>query len=133
MAYQKTTRPTHPCSNTDCANEVRPRRPSTTGDHWCSNRECQAKKQKQLRARRRRENLSSGPVEDEKVSLVRAALHIPRRVCTQCGLENAVSGFAHRAGPGLNGICQGTGGQGRAAGQFWLDLIHPELAPGYEA
>lgn len=126
MARQKTDRPTAICSNPDCTSEVQPRRPSKSGDHWCSRTECQAAKQRQLRAKNRRDRAAQGPMEDEKVSLVRAALHLPRRKCPDCDLEDAVSGFIHRSAPGSSTPCFGTGGGGMAAGPAWIDLIHPE-------
>lgn len=122
------SRPAFECSNPECSNPVKPRRPSKTGNHWCPEAACQAMKQRQLRAARRNESLGRGGVEDERMKLVHAALHLPRRKCDECGLEDAVNGFLHRAAPGAREICEGTGGGGRAAGPAWIDLIHPDRA-----
>lgn len=116
------------CSNPECSNTVKPRRRSATGDHWCPERACQAMKQRQLRAAKKAAGLLGFTQEEERIELVRLALHGERRPCPECDLEDGVPGFLHRAAPGSTNVCRGLGEAGRTAGPKWIDLIHPERA-----
>lgn len=116
------------CSNPECSNVVQPRRHSQTGDHWCQEPACQSMKQKQLRAARKIAMIGNSTVEDERLTLLRSALHKPRAKCPECDLEDGVPGFLHRAAPQSKQICDGLGGAGRAAGALWIDTVHPERA-----
>lgn len=119
---------TNPCSN--CGSPVPARRTSQSGYHWCRKPECQAQKQAKLRAARRLEGQTGQPYsfQTSLAFFIKAAVHSPRRACDQCGLEDAVNGYAHRTADGSS-ICQGTGALGSELGAFWIDLIHPERRP----
>lgn len=116
------------CSNPECPNVVQPRRRSSSGDHWCSERACQAMRQRQLRAAARLAGKHRMTQEEERLELMRLALHGQRRPCPSCDLEDAIPGYLHRAAPGSRQICEGLGGAGRAAGVLWIDLVHPDRA-----
>lgn len=113
------------CDN--CGEAVAVRRPSKTGKHFCSRKdECQAAKQKFYR------QLRTSPdqdVEEARLSLLFAAANRERIRCHQCGLENAVPGWAHRSAPGSNKPCLALGSGGAIVGAAWLDAVHPEWAP----
>lgn len=128
MAKKRTEKlPPFECNNfAECGNHVQPRRPSPDGNHWCSAPGCQAMKQRERRAAQRNLGVHRVTQEDERLTLLRAALHLPRAKCPRCDLEDGVKGFIHRAAPGSRQICDGLGGQGVAAGRLWIDAIHPD-------
>lgn len=116
----------NPCTN--CTNPVAERRPSTSGTHWCKRPECQAAKQKFYRNRKAEEaERLATPI---RLQLLNDVIRRERVVCSLCGLENALPGWAHRdrTAGGLT-PCYGTGRQGPGLGTGYLDVIHPELVP----
>lgn len=129
--------PTHPCSGTwpdpetgfevKCQNRVRTRRPSSTGEHWCSNKRCQSAKQRWVRARSKaRERAGS---DNEVLELVIDLVNGQRTDCDACGLENALVGWAHRNAPGSGTPCLALGAKGRALPPGVNDALVPERAP----
>lgn len=115
----------NPCS--ECGGPVPARRPSATGEHWCSKKDCQNAKQRWNYARRNK-------VDDltQKVlirQLVFDLAHLGRRPCEKCGLSDAVPGWAHRDARNPNGPCFGVGAQGPGLPGGLLDAIHPEVVP----
>lgn len=131
--------PTYPCDGTwpnpeggetSCTNRVRSRKPSTTGKHWCSRRECQAARQRFYR-RAARAGRSTGEVadRDQEVRHLVQTLLTAERVACGCGLGDAVSGWFHRRAAGSPEPCPMSGPHGALLPKGTLDLIHPERAP----
>lgn len=112
----------HVCSG--CQGPVQVRRPSKTGEHWCPKSECQAAKQRFYRARGKLPNQDVDALQRQFISDL---AHRERVTCGQCGLPNALPGWAHRSEAGSQTPCYGVGAQGRGLGGGWLDLVHPEL------
>lgn len=90
------------CSN--CSGPVKRRRPSLTGKHFCTKRECQRAKDR-FHYRRRAENAiaeeaslarSKAELRDDLIiAFVTTALQEPRVTCADCGRGDAVPGYAH--------------------------------------
>lgn len=124
--------PTNSCSN--CGSAVKQRRPSETGEHYCSQPGCQAARQVAFRARRKKikqaiERGEAYTVDESRRRFLDAALNQPRVVCGACGLQNAVNGYFHRDAPGSRSPCYQCGNLGADLGPGWLDLANPELDP----
>lgn len=125
---------TFPCDGTDrvghptCSNFVKSRKPSASGRHYCPEPECQAAKQRWMRADRKAKARSSQPGAVDEVSELVRTLGTGRRVtCDTCGYANALPGWAHRIGVGVPEPCFGTGGQGGGLPKGMLDLAMPDL------
>lgn len=116
--YQGRNRTT---SCTECKGEVRVRRPSRSGEHYCAKPECQAAKQRSYRQRRATEqarikelnlNIAEGNLltivgriaagqpasKDPRESYIIEAMFAAaagRQPCASCGREDAVAGLPH--------------------------------------
>lgn len=127
-SYQRRNRTT---TCTACKGEVKVRRPSHSGEHYCPKPDCQAAKQRAYRQRRsadkarldkmnldQREGyllevvarMSRGetPFRDERQSYVFEAALLAkqgRQPCASCGREDAVAGLPHPT-VDLEGLCR---------------------------
>lgn len=111
---------------TNCQGPVAVRRPSASGAHFCNAKTCKAAKVRFYRNRVAEEaELEGNPL---RIQLVRDLCELERVECHGCGLPNALPGWAHRSGDGLN-PCFAVGNKGRALGPGYLDAIHPERVP----
>jgi hypothetical protein len=119
---------TNECNN--CGAPVKSTRPNKTDASFCSLRECQAAKQRFFR-KRKKEGLYEGFTNpgDATRAYIADAIHGRRVPCRDCGLEDAVLGWLHRATPG-GGPCNGVGSGGKdLVAILWYDVVHPERAP----
>lgn len=123
--------PDHECTN--CGGPVKSRRPSESGLHFCSKRECVNAKQRMLRARR------IGPPAAVQAKVALAALIADAmqpnlfRSCDTCGADRVLAGWVHRKFGAPLEPCWGVGAQGADLGDMRstaLDAVMPHLAPG---
>lgn len=90
--------PTVPCSGQDedgnaCQNRVRQRRPSATGEHYCSEKSCQRAKARSFYQRR---NATIAVDQEKELVLFLAALRSgAAATCEACGRRDAVPGWIH--------------------------------------
>lgn len=112
------------CSN--CQGPVAVRRPSASGHHYCQAPACQAAKQRYYRGRRAEQR--DEDLRNEFLQLVHDLLHVERRRCDACGLEDALPGWVHRDATGLR-PCYAWGNRGKDVGLPVLDQIHPGRVP----
>lgn len=89
--YQPRQHRTAPCSH--CQGPVKITKPSSSGHHFCREPECQAAKSKTYY--RARATQAAAGEKYNILMLVHAIAHRPRRQCPQCGLVNALPGYAH--------------------------------------
>jgi hypothetical protein len=118
------------CHN--CKAEVAVRKPTQSGASFCARSECQAAKQRFFRQRKKAGETgnSFSDVGQCVQAYVRDALHEPRVLCRQCGLENAVHGWLHRNARTPEVPCDGVGSGGRRILPVaWFDIVHPGNVP----
>jgi hypothetical protein len=136
------TLPKIPCDGPGCPRYVRQTRPSKSGLHFCDEPKCQAARQREYQARRKKKHEETLLAEHMQAlnnygrqvivitNLMRIALHEPRVHCEDCGLPDAITGYPH---PGRDGgPCYGTGQtvQGVTAEQvkaIWPDPEHADV------
>lgn len=119
-AFEK-ARKTYPCDNPDCDDRVVATRPSKSGLHFCSRKsECQAAKQRALHIARggsAKLDLANGAI-----ALLQAVLTVDRVKCWDCGLTNALPGYAHPDGEG--GGCASLGQTPYGGPEFGPRAVH---------
>lgn len=122
--------PTNECSN--CGGPVLARRPSESGLHFCSKRECVNAKQRMLRARR----IGPPAAVQEQVALAALIADAMQpnllRSCDTCGADRVLAGWVHRKFGSPLEPCWGVGTQGTGLGRLRrtaLDAVMPHLAP----
>ena len=123
MAEKKTV----PCTN--CGGSVAVRRPSKSGNHYCTASPCQSAKQRFYRGRKA--EVAEVGATEERLQLVVDLASGRRAECPRCGLPDGLPGWAHGDTTGL-ARCFGLGPKGRAAGAAFLDAVHPSRVPHLE-
>lgn len=133
--------PTHRCDGTwpdpenprqeiRCSQEVQPRRPSTSGRHFCTNSKCQTAKQRFYRQLRAQEvAVKDDELGDLFADFLEAVLYAPRTNCGYCNAQNVLPGWAHRAEVGGR-PCRMLGPRGPGLPPRALDIAFPDRAPG---
>lgn len=132
--------PKVPCNGPGCPRYVRQTKPSSSGLHFCPDPKCQAARQREYQARRKKKHDEELVAEHAAAldtlarqvivitALMQTALHDPRVQCEDCGLVDAIAGYPHPARGG--GPCYGVGGtvNGVTADQVRAIWPEPEYA-----